>query len=716
MTTRRIVVALLLLAIAAFLVIEFGFGTPARGRGEPVPAAGNERLQVAGGLRSAKTRPVEDESTAPADDVEPGPQTTWTGIVHGVVRGEGGQAAADAVTVEVLDANADRARVRAVGAPEGETGRFRVTLQLAETNRTFWVRARCDAGPTMSSRHALTLDRRRAGSAPPLVLVLRRSLKVRGRVINDAGEPAAGAQIRIASDGYAPARRCCSGESSVQEHAAVAGPDGQFSTRIRPGRFVIAATGDAGVWSEMRSFADSPAPIVDVGDIVAPSSEISTWTLRVVDPDGAPVIDALVKVGRHGQWNMREHDAFEEARYVVRLDESGEIVLRFPRQPGHVFLGVGGPRHVTRAIALDCRVADARTESIVLQRRRGVRITLTGPGAPLAIAAGAGVQVHPIDQQRLSHEREAFDPTAQVTVPVQPVPGWIPPAYSLEGWMTELGGVERVGPGRFSHRATHEGGHTAELHIGPIQIASLEFQPADSPQATELELHVPAGRVIELSLGDLAESDFPGGRRAWVSRYSAWPYVRDIRQDDAGAVHDAGLRDISAWVDPYEQIELTAEGSVSFWLPANERIDAIAFGLLEQTSEGRPIAVRPETVRYVPVGTLSADEPTVLAAPRFDADRVDATSVAFSVQRDGRTLPMGGIPLVVSRVAGRGDDSGPCLRGNTKIRTDETGRAAARLLPGAYAVVGVGGGVGGRTFFDVPSGVATLAVEVEVGE
>ena len=641
---------------------------------------------------------------------------TWKASVRGVVRREPRAQPADtpasAAIVEALGINADCGPVLGSGATDPETGRFVVDLDVVGAAVTVWVRARSSVGSLRSSRHEVVLYEHDASGSAPVLLALRDTVEVRGTAVDEGGRMVDAVQVRVASNGYAPAARCCSSEAHGEEDNATAAPDGTFSLRVRPGPFVVAVKGPRGVWSAMHAFVAEAGRDVDVGELTVPSAYIAVWDLQIRDASGNPVADGLVKVGRRGQWNMREHAAFDDQRYVLGVNQEGQIQLQFPQEPGHVFVGVGGPNHVTRSIALNCSDAGTHTAKIVLERRKGARIRLAGPGVDVAMTSGADLRIEVADQQCLSHEREAFDPSALVMVPVRRIEGWVPPAYSLEGWMA-LVGARVVARDSFLFYATHEGRHMARLFIGPTPIAAVEFSP--SSDIPTFEMQVPPGHVVQVSLGALAASDIPGGRAAWMSRYCAWPYVRQLASDESGGIYDRGLQSITRWVDLYEALESEPTTPVAFWIPVDQRLDALAFGLLEVSREGPPAAVVPSAVQYIPVGIARVDVPTMLSAPRFRAERANATSVRFSVKQGGMAYEMSDIPLVISRADGR-RGLGVALRGTTKIRTDEKGQATAYLLEGTYTVVGVGATGSGRTPFEIPAGSASVTIEVEIGD
>lgn len=149
-----------------------------------------------------------------------------------------------------------------------------------------------------------------------IVLAATRGKTVRGRVVDYAGAPIAGAEI-VLDDFCESHHRSAGIPAAGHVRVATSGADGRFEVlhlaphpsgvTIEAGRMVVR---DRYAQSVVVLFEDARVHVVDrgekstgladVGDVVVPAA--STWSGRVVDARGAPVAGALVSTREERGW------------------------------------------------------------------------------------------------------------------------------------------------------------------------------------------------------------------------------------------------------------------------------------------------------------------------------------------------------------------------------------------------------------------------------
>ena len=222
-----------------------------------------------------------------------------------------------------------------------------------------------------------------------LQIELRSSTGVAGRVIDDQGEPVAGAKISALSlFGFSP------GEGALGE--AISGPDGGFQIDgLPPGRVRLNASAAGFTSSAMgRGIQLTEGEINDGVELTLTAAALIRGT--VIDEDGAPVANATVRFGVHSDENTRifvngfAGDHFGSAS--AKTDELGAFVIRSVRpdtaEPKRV-LQVDHPEYLPFVGDLLSVVAgqEIEVEPIALAGALTLSGRILGPdGAPLAEA------------------------------------------------------------------------------------------------------------------------------------------------------------------------------------------------------------------------------------------------------------------------------------------------------------------------------------------
>jgi protocatechuate 3,4-dioxygenase beta subunit len=175
------------------------------------------------------------------------------------------------------------------GVTSGPDGAFRMRGLAAEKNLTLEA---AKAGYVTAKRHGVTL---KAGeSIKDITLVVKRGLEARGRVVNSAGEPIAGAEIRLTRAERGGARFMFQiGGMNREKPDAASGADGSFRVAgLEPGDYAVAVSRDGYAPKRVPSVTVAEKPPNDWPPIVLAAGVPIAGVLR--SSKGDPVVGADV--------------------------------------------------------------------------------------------------------------------------------------------------------------------------------------------------------------------------------------------------------------------------------------------------------------------------------------------------------------------------------------------------------------------------------------
>jgi hypothetical protein len=253
-----------------------------------------------------------------------------------------GEPLADAETdgagrfVLVLDEEEDRSR------PFFECGPL-APFKLVASSRSTNERSQ----PVALSKHGL-----QAGT-DGFMLRLESCSTVRGRVVTAAGEAVPGAIVRIDERWTQMLPHPGSPLKYTSRQSVRTREDGTFD--------VLASEGDVRVWAR-RQFGTYSGPVsatvergghaIDVGLVRLPA-EAKVLSVRVVDSDGAPVLDAGAMLEYHEYVAAEDRASRRPPYWHLEFDRQGSGSLPYDPSRGLLVLAVGAPGFQVVTVCVD---------------------------------------------------------------------------------------------------------------------------------------------------------------------------------------------------------------------------------------------------------------------------------------------------------------------------------------------------------------------------
>ncbi len=591
--------------------------------------------------------------------------------IEGIVLLPDGSLASAGVVVSLFAEEATSVEAKTV--TDG-SGRFRVVVRGHHDQRLLLVRAWDPVTRCVSGVHRAELA---PGLTPEWVVVeLRASSVLLGRVVDESGRPVPGAIARIATD----ALRTVHGADCLEDTVEVeTDAEGKFSARLRTapaGR--AAARLPAGHLGPIRRFELEAAAPTEIGDLVIADSRVAEWVLRFSDGQGAPCADALVRMGREDLWYEKDNESFDPSSRVIHADKEGSVLLRIPCRDAPLVVGGGGFAWQTVSLSLDCSAPGRREADVRLDHRPVVLVRILGEAAPALLAAGATLKTAPLSgvPDWLTLAVETVDVLTGRPLPaVRDGDRAVPAANALER-LGHLMQPERVGEDAFRLVLPAAGTYQFRLLLEGREVARSEAVIAAVPGEQSADLSLPRGRLITLDRSALLRWARDECRGSWLSRYAAWPRETRVVTRPDGVFRSA--RSVAGAVDLLEDAGAGASTVVRMWLA--DSTEAVCFGFIED-GDGPDVVVAGLTVVKAPAGGDGESTSMPVPIPRLDS--VEVQRVRFMVRQGGAPLRQAGIPIFVSRVRDDGtEDETP--RGCATFHTLPSGEVVGLLFAGQY--------------------------------
>ncbi len=659
-------VAVALAGLIAVLVLLFPAGPrhekPPENPGVEAPPPSRRPTPDAGSRDEANPQPGAQEGRGPGRVV-----------VRGIVREPDGRPAGADTVVEVFSEGP--ARPLASGTCGGK-GFFRIRLDPSEASMICFVRARRRDGSALAESHPFVA--RAGGRGVFLALRLQEGMRIAGCVVDESGEPAPGARVRISLKVGGNAR----------ETEAVADESGRFSVVAFRRRGRVAARQPGGVFGVPRDFRPAESGPTDVGTVVVPETRVVVWTLRFLSETGEIVRNVHLQCGADDFWNLREHPDYEGDIHAVRTDERGVARLAFPCRETPALLAAGGGDHDygVRIFALDCRLPGRREATIRLKRNPAIVVRLLVEGIEELRTLGMEVGIDP--SSPLPHERPHFPPPRWCTAeeagsgkPVRiPLRGRFPPSFMLDQNLFRRSG-RWVEAGVWRTHVPGAGTYVASLVIEEGDLCRRNVVVREGETTVYVDLPVPPGRRVALDGRDLEDGVRKAGGAPWLGRYSAWavPSPRPGTTPAVREVHGGAHRPVFLMED--EDARVTQRK----WIRLPAGVEVVAFGFLVDASSSGSVAA-PETEVVLRRVTEGAGGPRVRVPAPVRCG--SAARVVVQVTVGGRPFPHEGIPVNVRLRSFPPGTPGPGPAGCAlDIVTGPDGRAVVRLFPGRYEMM-----------------------------
>jgi hypothetical protein len=698
----RVVLARIILVLVVCLVGAVCFflweGSP-----EPTSPPGETTWKQEPGCR-----PESDLSdTAPlSDSLDAASPDSLQRSFRGIVISRDGAPAGSGVVVEVLDSNGGFLE-------DTETrpdGTWDLSLTANELPEYFHLVARDPANADTSAPRACPNTRQ--NPCEFMLLRLRRSVRISGRVVDDVGGPVPRARIRVFMDyPVASGSPWASSEGEDRTVLRESDEEGSFSVCIRAGIEGRVAAEDAeGVIGPSACFRVPDTGSVNVGDVLFPGTGMARWTLRFWTSSRETVPNVWVKLGRDEGWEMKCHPLYSPGKLAILTGEDGVATLQFAIRETPVIIGVGSPRYLTRGVLLDCSRAGEYEADVIIHARPVARVWIRGALAKQLLDAGAELRIQPVDPvSEPPLEKTALNVRTGETAPVPPRQNSGHPFVLLESLLKKFR-TERIdGANAFEVRVRSPGRYVVSLRLGS-KIADKIITLDDSPREVDLPLDDGAQLVV-LDWRKVRTWFQRGGECAWQSTYAAWMPSLQVgtRRNEAGE----GAQSLSALEEFRWGYGKEGADESTLWLPPE--VESVAFGFVERALGGGA-----SVVHYVErVSTRGLGSSCRIDAPFPSDSPTDIARVSFIVMRSGKRLEEAGIPVNIYRSLGDTPARGSPA-GSAQALTDESGTATVRLFPGRYkAAISrfVGkrlAGSDGWIHFEVSSGAENLTFDLEL--
>lgn len=547
-------------------------------------------------------------------------------------------------------------------------GSWRLMLQLrkSELEQALLVRARDPQTGSESALGGVAIDR--SGRASAVFLRLRPSLIVRGRVVDAAGAPVAGATVRLLADADpaqgTPSWATNEGMDRTVEHRS--GSDGRCEIPVaRSGRIRVAARGGEGQalgpsrWWTLPSDGD-----LDVGDVALAGEAATTWRLRFVDPEGTPATSVRVRFGQDGGFLLPEPDSPHTLPELL-TDGDGRVEVSLATATEPLWAAVGSSEYESRFLRLDRTVAGIRDAELTLAPRATLRVKLVHPA--LSTLLEAGVEV--VTDLAARTEAAPIDGLDAATGGRAVVPEGLPTWRLLE---YDIASTEHSpdAEGLFRLRVPRGAELALTVRVGRHNLTSVRTAVPRDRASSDLDVDLGEGRPVVVDWdGWTRSARTPTRPETWLAALAAWPADRDLVEESEGGLE----------LLPRELSMVRASDPKSLlWLEPG--VDTIAFGFVER---GARLHGGHVVVHALGQKQVAADAHRV-KPPSPEAPDAAARLVRVRVQF-GEARPTGGIPVVVMRDSSSEDPRG-APRGHRDVPTNADGMALVRLLPGRYRV------------------------------
>lgn len=388
------------------------------------------------------------------------------------------------------------------------------TFELELPTRGVWrVRARAEDGSAGSAWSTVALAEHPNAPVPALALLLRRNVRVVGRVTDDSGAAVPSARVRVAmahdivesgEGGWS------SGEGETEVVSTTTDVEGRFETSVRVGSacwaHAISATGVAGPRVQRRSDLARDG-LLDLGDVIAPGADgRSRWDLRVVEEAGSLDCDLSLWLLSWDRAHLEEHPQYDSELMGVtfRADDPG-VDLDLPVRERPVVVAVGGPDHVAQTFRLDCSTEGTRVVELALARRRAAVVEVRGEAAREAETAG----ILEVVLRGLRSSRTCIDAQSGAEVPMPDL--WSPartphprirppsPAVALEHRFRLRGDrVTPLGEGRFRVVGDDQASLRLAVRVGQQIVGGATIELGDPEASPETVIDLSGGRLLEL--------------------------------------------------------------------------------------------------------------------------------------------------------------------------------------------------------------------------
>ncbi len=623
-------VALALLGVAVLVSVAYLLCAPrtregtAPSGGEPSTPSGESRPTV--GRRLTGSTPPAQEAPAPSP-----PADEPAGLprkIRGVVLWPDSHARVPAEICVTSESGSDVQ----VLAEVGSDGRFEVDADAMYANRTDpCLRARTRDRSLVSATHRV------AGSVeadlPSVVLRLRSSAEVRGRLVASEGSLIADGEVLVHEWSNWDLYRRGEGRLAAAPSYRVVRTDttGRFQALVRPGTVSVypcVASGNCGPETRLEA---RPGVPVDAGDLLAswPSQE---FRLRVADAGGAAVPGAGIRL-EQGVWARPDGKPGLRGGFHLRTDEAGEAAVRIPLNalPTPIAVGKQGFEVESLVLAPGLR----QTVLVTLRRSPGIAFRLVvPPGFPPVESLGLRARLLPL-------RASEGDPINDVTASG---PSRLAMARLSQSRLS------RTGPNTYEVTSRSAGLHRLEVTLrGGVAISRVIDVTTAASRPLEL-IEIPPCRVVRFSQVPHPERlDIAGIRRVKLE----WM--------PASRVDEGGFARSVSWADLREAAFVVPEGALSMEIRASAR-----YPLTDWTAG--PFAVGPGTS---PVVSLSEFEKS------FRLSGLHAETTIAVLLEGGEPLAIEGLEVEVGSL-------GTGTPGATIQRTDHAGRIRVQLRPGPY--------------------------------
>jgi len=641
--------------------------------------------RVASRAGGRATRPAEAAGPAEGDSLVPQGDGASGGVGAGervgaspapfevtiggfVTRADGRRDTDESVEVEVCL----EGRPVAIAAAKGGAFLHRFVQRAAEC--AYRVIAVGRGSGRSSVPHEIRLSRREPSTW--VLLRLHDTFRLSGRIVGEGGRGLSGREVRVGVSGLASVPAWAEQEGSGAELDARTDGEGTFRFSLPRRRGSVWCRSAAGAWTRLLEYEPPTSAALDLGAIPEPAGEVALWSLRLVDDYGRPVPGACVAGGPDDAWSFREHPAFDERLWAVRADADGWVRLPLGCRSEVVCLGVGGPAHETRAIALACDRPGAREAVVALRERSGCRVRLRGEALAALLSRGRDLTLDVVAPRRSGDRSFApVDPLSGRPVDA-PSAGVVPPATLLDARTRSLP-IVRLAENLWEIRASDPGSLGVAARLGGCPVAEWEIPVGAGFDPHPVELFVPPGRLLRIAHARPDRNSFAAGCAGGLSRFAAWLRLPARLRADRGAFDDA------AGIGHLVQLDVEKAAETEIWAP--DGVDAVGFGYVEPSAGGSLVPAPSTRPRYVAVPPEAVPQ---ILVPDLE-ERPSRVSVR--IRRDGLLLQEAGLPVTVVRKTDASD--GPLsARGSALVRTGASGEAEIALFPGSYWI-GVDGTV-----------------------
>jgi hypothetical protein len=610
--------------------------------------------------------------------------------IGGLVLNEGGEAAGPGVLVVARDEESPWNRLSE--STTGPDGRFLLVVEMPSPgvhpvapdafgtgaggrDLTLRIQAESSPGGLQSAPVRIPFPTQEAPSTGDVLLRLRRTGRIHGTVVSEAGRPVPSARVLVHSYPRSGAGwTVADGSSHIFECAA--GEDGRFEAAVRPGKALLWGRPPDGPFGRSAEVLVGESGVTECGELRAGGSKSRRLVIRITGEDGTPIKGAGVRFDPEFASLRWIPGSGGSASVHARSDETGVIRTWLPEADGPIVFAVGAAGFEVVSVVIPGQGSLDDSLDVKLRKRPLLRVLLVKPDGGRADPP-VDLDISPCNERgsdRLAlrwrsvdgHANEVADPALQRETPFHPV-ALLTPALAME-W----GSGRRSAEGEYAIWVPCDGDWELRASIPGWEERRKDVEVRGGGAADPVVIEIPGGRRVFLRV--LPPAEIPAGRRAITDREMGEMRIWPLEPDQAAPsypVDEESATDIARRGQRISVLARTKDGRSALWIRSG--VSRLAAGSLDVPWAGA-----------LPTMSLGPEEDATvsLMLPTASAETCDCL---VRLRAGDRPLAAGGVPILSVR-AGKPERSAD---GTTRFRnrwepTGADGVARFRLDPGTY--------------------------------